>query len=150
MALFEQINEDIKVAMKEKNKDKLESLRGIKAQLLIAKTAEGGTGEITDEQGVQILQKMVKQRKDTAEIYKQQNRMDLADKELLEVSYISPYLPQQFSDAELTAAVQDIINQLGVTSPKEMGKVMGVASKQLQGKAEGKLVADKVKELLNK
>jgi len=148
MALFEQINEDIKVAMKAKNKDKLESLRAIKAQLLIAKTAEGASDEISDEQGIQILQKMVKQRKDTAEIYKQQNRMDLADKELLEAEYIMPYLPQQMSDAELTKAVQDIITQVGATSPKDMGKVMGVASKQLQGKAEGKLVADKVKELL--
>ncbi len=150
MGLFEQINEDIKVAMKSKNKDKLESLRAIKSQLLIAKTAEGATEEISEAQGTQILQKMVKQRKEAATIYEQQNRKDLSDKELLEVSYIEAYLPAFLSDEELTNEVNKIIQQTGAKSPKDMGKVMGLATKQLQGKAEGKNIADKVKEQLNK
>jgi uncharacterized protein YqeY len=148
MTLFEKISEDIKNAMKAKEKDKLEAIRAIKAQLLLAKTSEGGSDEISEEQGVLILQKMVKQRKDSAEIYKQQGRTDLYEKEMLEVSYIMPYLPAQMSEAELEAELKKIIVQVGATSVKDIGKVMGLASKQLQGKAEGKLIAEKVKQLL--
>jgi len=149
MSLFEKINDDLKAAMKAQEKEKLEALRAIKAQLLIAKTSEGASDEISEEQGIQILQKMVKQRKDTAEIYKQQNREDLYQKELSEVSYIMPYLPAQMSDEELGKIIKEIITQVGATTAKDMGKVMGIASKQLQGKAEGKLVAEKVKQLLS-
>jgi uncharacterized protein YqeY len=149
MTLSEKINADLIIAMKAKEKEKLEAIRAIKAQLLVAKTAEGGTDEISEEQGIQILQKMIKQRKDSAEIYKQQGREDLYQKEMTEVLYITPYLPVQMSEMELETALKNIITQVGATSLKDIGKVMGLASKQLQGKAEGKAIADKVKQLLS-
>lgn len=149
MSLFDKINEDLKAAMKAKEKEKLEAIRAIKSQLMLAKTAEGGSEEITEEQGIQILQKMVKQRKDSAELYKQQGRDDLYEKEMTEVKYITPYLPAQMSVEEIENAIKQIIEQVGASSMKDMGKVMGIASKQLQGKAEGKLIADKVKQLLS-
>ena len=149
MALFEQISDDIKAAMLAKEKVKLEALRGIKKEFLEAKTAKGADGELTDEQAVKILQKMVKQRKDSASIYTEQGRPELAEIELAEAKVIEAYLPQQMSDEELTAAIQAIVAQVGATGPKEMGKVMGVASKQLAGKAEGRLISDKVKSILN-
>ena len=148
MALFEQISEDIKKAMLAREKTKLEALRGIKKEFIEAKTAKGAEGELTDEMAMKILQKMYKQRKDTAQIYIDQNRQDLAETELAEASIIESYLPKALSDEELTAAVSAIISSLGVTSIKEMGKVMGVASKQLAGKADGKAISDKVKQLL--
>jgi len=148
MSLFEKINDDLKAAMKAKEKEKLEALRAIKAQLLLAKTSEGASDEISEEAGIQILQKMVKQRKETAEIYKQQGRDDLYQIEMAEVSYITPYLPAQLSETELEKILKEIIAQTGATSVKEMGKVIGLANKQLQGKAEGKVIADKVKQLL--
>ncbi len=148
MELFEQISEDIKQAMLAKDKVRLEALRGVKKELLEAKTAKGSDGNLTEEQGVKILQKMVKQRKDSAEIFKQQNRPELAGNELAEVAVIEQYLPAQMSDEELTAAVKEIIAETGATSAKEMGKVMGVASKKLAGKVEGKLISEKVKALL--
>ena len=123
MGLFEQINEDLKNAMKAKDKDKLEAIRAIKAQLLLAKTAEGGSDEISEEQGIQILQKMVKQRKDSAEIYKQQGRNDLYEKEMTEIKHITPYLPAQMSETELETALKAIIAQVGATSAKDMGKL---------------------------
>lgn len=149
MALFEQISEDIKKAMLAKDKVSLEALRGIKKEMLEAKTAKGASGDLTDEAAVKILQKMVKQRRDSAEIYKQQNRPELAENELAEMAVIERYLPKQMTEEELTAALKEIIAEVGATSVKEMGKVMGVASKKLAGKADGRLISEKVKSLLN-
>jgi Uncharacterized conserved protein len=149
MGLFEKVSDDIKAAMLAKEKVKLEALRGIKKEFLEAKTAKGSDGELTDEQAVKILQKMVKQRKDSASIYTEQSRPELAENELAEAQVIEAYLPQQMSDEELTAAIQAIVAQVGATGPKEMGKIMGVASKQLAGKAEGRLISEKVKSILN-
>ena len=148
--LFDQISADIKAAMLARDKVTLESLRGIKKEFLEAKTAKGGDGTLHDDQGVKIMQKMVKQRKETALIYREQNRSELAENELAEAAVIEKYLPQQMSDAELEAAVTAIIAQVGATGPQDMGKVMGVATKQLAGKTEGRLISEKVKALLNK
>lgn len=149
MALFEQISEDIKKAMLAKDKVSLEALRGIKKEMLEAKTAKGASGDLTDEAAVKILQKMVKQRRDSAEIYKQQNRPELAENELAEMAVIERYLPKQMTEEELSAALKEIIAEVGATSAKEMGKVMGVASKKLAGKADGRLISEKVKSLLD-
>lgn len=148
MALFEQVSKDIMQAMKDRDEVKKEALRGIKKEFIEAKTAKGSDGELSDDVAIKILQKMVKQRKESAEIYIQQNRKELADAELAEAAVIEQYLPKQMSDEELTAAIKEIIAQTGVTSAKEMGKVMGVASKQLAGKADGKAISEKVKSLL--
>ena len=148
MALFETISDDIKKAMLAKDKVRLETLRGIKKEFLEAKTAPGSDGELHDDKALKILAKMLKQRKETAEIYTQQNRAELAASELAEAAVIEEYLPKMMSDDELTAALKEIIAQVGATSAKEMGKVMGVASKQLAGKAEGRAISAKVKELL--
>ena len=128
---------------------RLESLRGIKKEFLEAKTAKGSDGNLTDEKAVQILAKMVKQRKESAEIYTQQNRPELAEAEMAQAAVIEEYMPRQLSDEELTAAINEIIGRVGATSPKEMGKVMGVASKELAGKAEGRAISAKVKDLLS-
>jgi uncharacterized protein len=149
MALFEQISNDIKAAMLARDKVKLEALRGIKKEFLEAKTAKGADGELTDDHALKILQKMVKQRKDSAAIFSEQNRSELAANELAEATVIEAYLPKQISDEELTATIQAIVAQVGATGPKEMGKVMGIASKQLAGKAEGRLISEKVKNILN-
>jgi uncharacterized protein len=149
MALFEQISNDIKAAMLARDKVKLEALRGIKKEFLEAKTAKGADGELTDDHALKILQKMVKQRKDSATIFSEQNRSELAANELAEATVIEAYLPKQMSDEELTATIQAIVAQVGATGPKEMGKVMGIASKQLAGKAEGRLISEKVKNILN-
>lgn len=146
--LFEQVSADIKPAMIAKDKIALEALRGIKKEFLEAKTAKGSDGTLTDEQAIKILQKMVKQRKESAEIFTGQNRPDLAEVELGQVKVIEKYLPAQMSDEELSAAVKAIIEEVGAKSPQEMGKVMGVASKKLAGKTEGKLISEKVKQLL--
>ena len=148
--LFDQISADIKKAMLARDKVTLEALRGIKKEFLEAKTAKGGDGTLHDEQGVKIMQKMVKQRKETAEIYKTQNRADLAENELAEADVIEKYLPSQMSDAELEKVISEIIAQVGATGLQDMGKVMGTASKQLAGKAEGKIISEKVKALLSK
>jgi len=148
--LFDQISADIKKAMLARDKVTLEALRGIKKEFLEAKTAKGGDGTLHDEQGVKIMQKMVKQRKETALIYREQNRSELAENELAEAAVIEKYLPQQMSDAELETAVSAIIAQVGATGAQDMGKVMGVATKQLAGKTEGRLISEKVKALLNK
>lgn len=149
MDLFDQVSADIKAAMIAKDKIALESLRGMKKEFLEAKTAKDGDS-FNDEAAIKIMQKMVKQRKDAAAIYVEQNRQDLADDELAQVAVIEKYLPAQMSDAELEAAVAIIITEVGAAGPQDMGKVMGVASKQLAGKAEGRLISAKVKELLNK
>ncbi len=149
MNLFDQITEDIKKAMLAKEKVRLEALRGIKKEFLEAKTAKGADGNLSDDTAVKILQKMVKQRKDSAQIFKEQNRPELAENELAEAAVIETYLPQQMSDEELTAAIKQIIADTGAKDGKDMGKVMGVASKQLAGKTEGRLISEKVKSLLN-
>ncbi len=149
MSLETTINNDIKAAMLAKDKMRLESLRSIKAAILLAKTAEGSTGEISADEEIKMLQKMVKQRKDSAEIYTQQNRSELAEKELAEAAVIEAYLPKQLTEEELLPMIKEIAASVSATSPKDMGKVMGVASKQLAGKADGKLIAELVKKILN-
>ena len=149
MNLFDKISEDIKKAMLARDARRLESLRGIKKEFLEAKTAKGSDGNLTDEKAVQILAKMVKQRKESAEIYTQQNRPELAEAEMAQAAVIEEYMPKQLSDEELTAAINEIIGRVGATSPKEMGKVMGVASKELAGKAEGRAISAKVNDLLS-
>jgi uncharacterized protein YqeY len=148
--LFDQISADIKTAMLARDKVKLEALRGIKKEFIEAKTAKGGDGNLADEVAVKILMKMQKQRKDTAAIYTEQGRPELAETELAEAAVIEAYLPAQMSDADLEAAVVAIIAQVGAAGPQDMGKVMGVATKQLAGKTEGRLISEKVKALLAK
>ena len=148
MSLFDQVSEDIKKAMLAKDKVALDALRGIKKEFLEAKTAKGGDGELHDDKALQILQKMVKQRKESAQMYIDANRPELAEDELAQCKIIEQYLPAMLSEEELTAALKEIIAQVGATSPQDMGKVMGVATKQLAGKAEGKAINLKVRELL--
>ena len=148
--LFDQISEDIKKAMLAKDKVALDALRGIKKEFLEAKTAKGGDGELHDDKALQILQKMVKQRKESAQMFLDANRPELADDELAQCKIIERYLPAMMTEEELTAALTEIIAQVGATSPQDMGKVMGVATKQLAGRAEGKAINLKVRELLTK
>ena len=148
MNLFDQVSNDIKSAMLAKDKVRLEALRGIKKEFLEAKTAKGADGELTDDMAMKILAKMVKQRKESAQIYTDQNRPDLAEPELAEAAVIETYLPKQMTEEELTEALKAIIAQVGATTPQEMGKVMGVATKQLAGRADGRAISAKVKELL--
>ena len=148
MNLFDTISGDIKAAMLARDKVRLETLRGVKKEFLEAKTAKGGDGELSDDAAMKILVKMHKQRKESAAIFSQQNRQDLAENELAEAAIIEEYLPKQMTEEELTAALKEIIAQTGASSAKDMGKVMGVATKQLAGKAEGKAIRAKVKELL--
>ena len=148
MTLFEQISEDIKKAMLAKDKVALDALRGIKKEFLEAKTAKGGDGELHDDKALQILQKMVKQRKESAEMFTNAGRAELAADEMAQCKVIEQYLPAMLSEEELTAVLRAIIAQVGATGPQDMGKVMGVATKQLAGKAEGKAINLKVRELL--
>ena len=148
MNLFDQVSNDIKSAMLAKDKVRLKALRGIKKEFLEAKTAKGADGELTDDMAMKILAKMVKQRKESAQIYTEQNRPDLAEPELAEAAVIETYLPKQMTEEELTEALKAIIAQVGATTPQEMGKVMGVATKQLAGRADGRAISAKVKELL--
>jgi uncharacterized protein len=147
MTLFDKISDDLKSAMLARQKERLESLRAIKTALLLAKT-ESATHDLTPELELKILQKLVKQRRESAEIFKSQNRMDLYQKEVDEAAIIEEYLPRQMSEAELVPLLRNIIERVGASSPKDMGRVMGTASKELAGKADGKMIADKVKELL--
>jgi hypothetical protein len=149
MSLFDQISNDIATAMKAREKEKLEALRGIKKVMLEAKSAAGATGELSDQDVLKIIQKLAKQGNDSAVIYKEQGRVDLYQQEMFQVNVFESYLPQKISDAELTVAIQEIIAEVGATGIKEMGKVMGVASKKLAGLAEGKDISDKVKALLS-
>jgi uncharacterized protein YqeY len=149
MSLAEKINNDLKQAMLAKDKRKLEALRAIKAALLLAKTGKDtSSGEIPESVEMQLLQRLVKQRKESAEVYQSQNRNDLADEELYQASIIEAYLPEQMSEEELLAKVKEIIGQVGATSMKDMGKVMGVATKQLAGKADNKSISAIVRQLL--
>lgn len=147
--MFDKISADIKAAMLAKDKVRLETLRGIKKEFLEAKTAKGGDGTLSDEQATKIMAKMVKQRRETAQIYDEQGRPELRDNELAEAAVIEEYLPKQLSEEELTAELKKIIEQVGASSPAHMGKVMGVASKALAGRADGRAISAKVKELLN-
>lgn len=148
MDLFEQISNDIKEAMKARDKVKLETLRNVKKFFIEAKTAPGANDTLTDEAALKILQKLAKQGKDAAEIYKGQNRDDLAQDELAQVAVIEMYLPKQMTAEELELALKAIISEVGATGAKDMGKVMGVATKQLSGKAEGRAISAMVKQLL--
>jgi uncharacterized protein YqeY len=148
MSLFDKVNEDIKTTMLAREKEKLEALRSIKAAFLIAKTEKGAADTLSSDTELKIIQKLIKQRKESAEIYISQNRKDLSDKELFEAGVIEQYLPKQMDVAELTAILKSIIEKVGAKSPQDMGKVMGIASKELAGKADGKLIADTVKSLL--
>lgn len=148
MDLFDLISEDIKNAMKAKDKVKLETLRNIKKVFLEAKTAPGANDTLTDDAALKIMQKLVKQGKDSAALYKEQGREDLAEAELAQVAVIEIYLPKQMSAEELEAALKAIITEVGAEGPKDMGKVMGTATKKLAGLAEGRAISAKVKELL--
>lgn len=149
MNLFDQVSEDIKKAMLAREKVRLEALRGAKKEFLEAKTAKGANGELSDEAATKILVKMVKQRKESAKIYTDNNRPELAENELAEAVVLEEYLPKQLTADELKAEVAAIIAETGATGPKEMGKVMGVASKKLAGRAEGRAISEMVKTLLN-
>ncbi len=149
MDLAVKINDDLKQAMLARDKRKLEALRAIKAALLLAKTGKDtSSGEIPEEVELKILQKLVKQRKESAEIYKSQNRADLAEVELFQSAIIEAYLPEQMSQEELQVLVKEIVDQVGATSMKDMGKVMGMASKKLAGKADNKSISGIVRGLL--
>lgn len=148
MSLFDTVSNDIKAAMLAKDKVRLEALRGVKKEFLEAKTAKGAEGDLSDDAATKIIVKMVKQRKDSAAIYQEQNRPELAEKELAEVEVLNEYLPKQMSPEELEAALKEIIQQTGAAGPQDMGKVMGVATKALAGKTEGRLISETVKRLL--
>jgi uncharacterized protein YqeY len=150
MNLEQKIMADLKAAMLAKDEKGLRSLRAIKAAILLAKTSEGAGGELKEEEEIKILQKLVKQRKDSLEIFTQQNRTDLAQKEQEEIEIIEKFLPKQLSGEELKAIIANIIAETGASSPADMGKVMGAATKQLAGKADGKAISALVKELLAK
>lgn len=148
MSLKQQIDNDIKKAMLAKNKEELEALRAIKSMILLAETEKGGSGDVSSDVESKLLMKAVKQRKESADIFIQQGRKDLADKELFQFEVISRYLPKQLSAEELEAAVKNIIAEVGAKGPQDMGKVMGVATKKLAGLADGKVISELVKKLL--
>jgi uncharacterized protein YqeY len=150
MSLEQKIMTELKAAMLAKDEAALRSLRAVKAAILLAKTSEGRSGELKEEDEVKLLQKLVKSRKDSLEIFQQQKRDDLAKKEQEEIAVIEKFLPQQLTPEEIKAELQKIIASTGASSPADMGKVMGVATKQLAGKADGKTISALVKELLNK
>ncbi|MFY8138971.1 MAG: GatB/YqeY domain-containing protein [Flavobacteriales bacterium] len=148
MNLTDQINEDIKTAMKAGEKDKLMALRDIKSKLLLEMTKEGGDGSVDDSKGMAILNKLYKQRVESIEIYKTQNRPDLAEEEQKQADVIAAYLPEQLTGEKLEAAVKEIIGQVGATSIADLGKVMGAANKALAGRADGKAISELVKKML--
>ncbi len=147
MSIFEQINQDIKKAMLAREKDKLEALRAVKSAFLLAKT-DGSDGELTEEKEIQILQKLVKQRKDAAGIYKEQDRLDLYEPEIFQADVIAVYLPEQMSEDEIKAILTVIVKEQNASGMKDMGKVMGIANAKLAGKAEGKTISTIVRGLL--
>jgi uncharacterized protein len=148
MSLKQQIDGDIKKAMLAKNKEELEALRSIKSMILLAETEKGGADDISSDVENKLLMKAAKQRKESADIFIQQNRKDLADRETFQYEVISRYLPKQLTEDDLKKEIASIIDQVGAKGPQDMGKVMGVASKKLAGQAEGKLISDMVKKLL--
>lgn len=149
MSLFDKVSADIQAAMKAREKVRLEALRGAKKEFLEAKTAPGANGELSDEQAIKILTKMVKQRKESARIYVENGRQELADNELAEAAVLEEYLPKQLTPEELETELKAIIAETGATSAKEMGKVMGVATKRLAGRADGRTIQGVVKALLS-
>jgi len=149
MKLTEQIDADLKAAMLARDEVRKLTIRGIKKDIIEARTAPGFSGEVSDEDVIKIVSKMLKQRKESATIYTQQGRPDLAESELAEAAVLEVYLPKQLSADDVIAAVKAIIKQTGAQGPKDMGKVMGVASKQLAGKVDGRVLSDTVKQLLN-
>lgn len=149
MNIFDQISEDIKTAMKAREKVRLEALRGIKKEFLEAKTAPGAGGELSDETAVKILVKMAKQRRESAKIYEDNGRPELAENELAEMKVIEEYLPKKLSPEELDAELKSIIAETGASSPADMGKVMGVATKRLAGRADGRDISARVRALLS-
>ncbi len=150
MSLEQTINSELKAAMLARNEVALRSLRAVKAAILLAKTAEGSQGDLSGEEEIRLLQKLVKQRKDSLDIFRQQNRPDLAEKEEQEIAVIEKFLPAQLSAEELKETVSRIIAETGASSPADLGKVMGIASRQLAGKADGKAISTVAKELLSK
>jgi uncharacterized protein YqeY len=148
MSLINQIDQDIKQAMLAKQQDRLRGLRAIKSALLLARTEKGAAEEISEEAEIKVLQKLIKQRKESAEIYKTQNRDDLYQIEVEELQVIEGYLPKQMDRAEIEAYLKDLIGRVGATSVKDMGKVMGAANKELAGKADGRTISEVVKQLL--
>ena len=149
MELFDIISNDIKEAMKAKDKVALDTLRNIKKVLLEAKTAPGANDTVSDETAIKLIQKLAKQGKESAELYSSQNRPELAAEELAQVAVMEKYLPKQMSEEEIAAALREIIAQTGAAGPQDMGKVMGVATNKLAGKAEGRVISTIVKQLLN-
>lgn len=149
MNLAEKINEDIKTAMKAGEKDKLMALRDIKSKLLLEMTKEGGDGSVDDTKGMAILNKLYKQRVESIEIYKAQNRPDLAEEEQKQADVIAAYLPEQLTGEKLEAAVKELLAQVGASGPADMGKAMGAITKALAGKADGKAISELVKKLLS-
>ena len=148
MSLYQKVENDIKAAMLAKEKEKLEALRAIKAAFLLAKTEKGASETLSEDVELKVIQKLVKQRKESAELYKSNGRNDLSDKELFEAEVIATYLPAQLSEDEIEAEVRKVVEAVGAKGPQDMGKVMGMANKQLSGKAESRVVAQKVKEIL--
>jgi uncharacterized protein YqeY len=148
MSLIQQIDQDIKLAMLAKQADRLQALRAVKAALLLAKTEKGAAEELTHEVEIKVLQKLVKQRKESADIYKTQNRDDLYQIEIAEMQVIEPYLPQQMTRFEIEGFIQELIGRIGATSIQDMGRVMGMANKELAGQADGKTISEVVKQLL--
>lgn len=149
MSLTDKINEDIKAAMRAKDKVALEALRAVKSALLLAATEKGAGGEVSEKAELQAVQRMVKQRKESAAIFREQGRPDLAEPEEAQAAVIEKYLPEQMGEDEVRAILQEVIAQTGASGPQDMGKVMGQAMGRLQGKADGKLISSLVKELLN-
>ncbi|MFN0031397.1 MAG: GatB/YqeY domain-containing protein [Flavobacteriales bacterium] len=148
MTLTDRINNDIKEAMKSGEKDRLMALRDIKSKLLLEMTSTGADGQVDESRGAAILNKLYKQRQESIEIFKQQNRQDLVDEEMKQAVVIAAYLPKQMDAGELEAALSDIIAQTGATGPADLGKVMGAATKTLAGKADGKAISEMVKKML--
>jgi uncharacterized protein YqeY len=148
MSLRQQIDNDIKTAMLAKNKEELTALRSVKSLILLAETEKGSSGEISQDVENKLLMKAAKQRKESSEIFQKEGREDLAKKELFELEVISRYLPKQLSEDEVAAELKKIVEQVGAKGTQDMGKVMGVATKQLAGKADGKLISEIVKKLL--
>ena len=149
MSLKTQIETGIKQAMLAKDADRLRALRAIKSAILLEETSAGATGELTSDQEMKLLMKAAKQRRDSADIYRQQNRPDLLEKEEAEIAVIEEFLPKQLSEEQLKAALQQIIARVGATGPQDMGKVMGTATKELAGQADGKAISAMVKQLLS-
>jgi uncharacterized protein YqeY len=148
MSLITQIDQDIKLAMLAKQPDRLRGLRAIKSALLLAKTEKGAADELTEEAEIKVLQKLIKQRKESADIYRTQNREDLYEIEMEEMRVIEPYLPQQMTRFEIEGYLQELISRIGATSIQDLGKVMGTANKELAGKADGKTISEVVRQLL--